>query len=161
MNVIIRKIVPTDNTFIATIIRTSLEEFGANKVGTVYFDASTDHLYELFQTKGSVYFIATIEDEIVGGGGIFPTEELPNETAELVKMYLRKNARGKGIGKKLMDTCCNWAKENGYSKIYLETMPELKKAIDTYEKYGFQRLNSPLGNSGHSGCDIWMLKELD
>jgi putative acetyltransferase len=38
------------NTAIAAIIRAALEEFGANKPGTVYFDSSTDALYELFNT---------------------------------------------------------------------------------------------------------------
>jgi putative acetyltransferase len=29
-----------------------------------------------------------------------------------------------------------------------------------YEKFGFTYLKQSLGNSGHTGCDIWMLKEL-
>ena len=45
----IRPILPSDNASIAKIIRSSLEEFGANKPGTVYSDVTTDHLYELFQ----------------------------------------------------------------------------------------------------------------
>jgi putative acetyltransferase len=39
-------------------------------------------------------------------------------------------------------------------------MPELAKAVSIYEKVGFKSLESPLGNSGHCGCDIWMLKAL-
>ncbi|MFY7899085.1 MAG: GNAT family N-acetyltransferase [Chitinophagaceae bacterium] len=160
MEVFLRQIQPNDNPYIATIIRKSLEEFGANKLGTVYYDASTDALYQLFQTQRSVYFIATYNDEIIGGAGIFPTDGLPHNTAELVKMYIKPAFRGKGIGKKLLDQCTSWAKVNGYENVYLETMPELKKAISTYEAYGFKRLQNPLGNSGHTGCDIWMQKEL-
>lgn len=44
--------------------------------------------------------------------------------------------------------------------MYIETMPELEQAIHLYEKAGFRRLNQPLGNNGHFGCDIWMLKDL-
>ena len=44
----IRKIEPTDNNALAKIIRDALTEFKANKPGTVYFDDSTDHLFELF-----------------------------------------------------------------------------------------------------------------
>ena len=29
-----------------------------------------------------------------------------------------------------------------------------------FEKVGFEKLNHSLGNSGHCGCDIWMLKKL-
>jgi len=49
-----------DNAKIATIIRRSLEEFNAVKPGTVYFDETTDHLYELFQKERSCYFVATM-----------------------------------------------------------------------------------------------------
>ena len=48
----------------------------------------------------------------------------------------------------------------GYKKVYLETMPELGKAVSVYEQFGFQYLNGPMGNTGHFGCDVWMIKEL-
>lgn len=86
--IIIRNIQPTDNPFLSKIIKNALEEFGANHPGTVYYDASTDSLSELFKQKGSAYFVAELAGEIVGGGGIFPTEGLPADTCELVKMYL-------------------------------------------------------------------------
>jgi len=52
------------------------------------------------------------------------------------------------------------AREMGYRQIYLESMPELGKAISMYEKAGFRSINQPMGNSGHFGCDIWMLLDL-
>jgi putative acetyltransferase len=97
---------------------------------------------------------------VVGGAGIFPTENLPNGTCELVKLYLHKDARGTGLGKQLLNTAMQWAKENGYTQVYLESMPELSKAVTIYENVGFKRIHQPLGNSGHCGCDIWMIKDL-
>jgi putative acetyltransferase len=159
--VLIRPISPTDNAFIATIIRNALEEFGANKPGTVYYDASTDNLFDLFTSHtGSAYFIAEENGIILGGAGIFPTEGLPLGTCELVKMYLSKDARGKGLGQKMISFSIQWAKENGYQQVYLETMPELKKAVHVYEQFGFHYLPAPMGNSGHCGCDIWMMKTI-
>ncbi len=159
-NIQIRPIEQKDNIDIAKVIRGALEEFGANKPGTVYFDPTTDSLFELFNTPGSYYYIATIDNKVVGGAGIFPTENLPKGTCELVKLYLHKNARGTGLGKQLLNTAMQWAKENGYTQVYLESMPELSKAVTIYENVGFQRINQPLGNSGHCGCDIWMVKNL-
>lgn len=156
----IRPIEPNDNVELAIIIRNALTEFGANKPGTVYFDPTTDALYELFRAQGAYYFVATINDELVGGCGIYPTDNLPNGTCELVKLYLKASARGTGLGKKLMLQSMEWAKENGYTQVYLESMPELSKAVSIYEKVGFERINQPLGNSGHCGCDIWMTKQL-
>ena len=156
----IRPIEPGDNEALAKVIREALTEFGANKPGTVFFDPTTDALYELFQTPRSYYFVASVDNQVLGGCGIFPTENLPDGTCELVKLYVAKEARGTGLGKHLMEKSMNWAKENGYTQVYLESMPELSKAVSIYEKVGFKSLDHPLGNSGHCGCDIWMIKAL-
>ena len=158
--IIIRQIELRDNEALAKVIRTALAEFGANKPGTVYFDPTTDHLFELFQVPGAVYFIAEQEGNLLGGGGIYPTNGLPDKTCELVKLYLDAAARGTGLGKQLLLKAMDWAKENGYNQVYLESMPELAKAVSIYENVGFTRINQPLGNSGHDGCDIWMTKKL-
>lgn len=157
---ILRPIQPEDDAAIAIIIRKGLEDFDANKPGTVYFDPTTDHLSNVFTMPGSTYFIAEANNEILGGSGIYPTANLPEGTCELVKLYLSAAARGKGIGKLLAQQCFAAAKEMGYSKIYLETLPELNIAVPMYEKLGFSYLDAPLGNSGHSGCNIWMIKNL-
>ena len=157
---IIRRIEITDNPFVASIIRETLAEFGANHPGTVYYDASTDSLYQLFQEKNAAYFVAIIDGKIVGGAGIFPTDGLSSGTCELVKMYLLPEARGTGLGKTLIEKSLAFAKESGYQQVYLETMPELKLALKVYEKFGFDYLTGPMGNSGHSGCSLWMLKKI-
>ena len=159
-NVVIRSIEPSDNKTLASIVRSSLAEFGVNKPGTVYYDETTDHLYELFQTPQSFYYVGVVNNEIVGGAGIFPSQGLPATTCELVKMYLRKETRGMGLGRLLIDKCIATAKEMGYTQMYLETMPELKKALSVYEKFGFTYLTGPMGNTGHFGCDVWMVKSL-
>jgi putative acetyltransferase len=159
-NIKIRKIQFEDNRELAIIVRNSLAEFGANKPGTVYYDDTTDHLYELFQEPGSMYYVAEQDGTIFGGAGIFPSEGLPEGTCELVKMYLKSEVRGQGLGRLLIDQCLQFAKGFGYIQVYIETMPELKKAVSVYEKYGFEYLSGPLGNTGHFGCDVWMLKTL-
>ena len=156
MNLHIRSIQPADNAVLAHIIKSTLAEFGANHPGTVYYDASTDYLSEVFTANGSYYFVAELNGEIVGGAGIFPTEGLPADTCELVKMYLLPSARGIGLGRLLIEKCIAKAKELGYENIYLETMPELRQALQVYAKFGFEYLPAPMGNSGHTGCSLWM-----
>jgi putative acetyltransferase len=157
----IRYIKQTDNQFLAEIIRKTLAEFGANHPGTVYYDVTTDSLFELFSKAGSVYFVVENEEgKIVGGGGIFPTEGLPQDTCELVKMYLLPEVRRTGLGRSIIEKCLQAARESGFRKIYLETMPELKLALLVYEKFGFTYLDHPMGNSGHFGCDLHMIRKL-
>ena len=153
----IRTIEPEDNQALALVVRNTLAEFGANKPGTVYFDPTTDVLYEIFQKPRSIYYVVLKGDKIIGGGGIYPTDGLPGDTCELVKMYLLPEARGLGLGRLLIEKCLQFAKEAGYKNVYLETMPELKKALKVYEKMGFKYLPGPMGNSGHFGCELWMM----
>lgn len=159
-NISIRPVRVEDNQPIAVIIRRILTEFGANKPGTVYFDPTTDHLFELFSIPGSAYFIAESDGKIVGGSGLYPTPELPPGCCELVKLYLLPELRGRGLGLSLMEKCFQQAVSFGFTQMYLETMPELRIALGLYEKAGFRYLPGPLGRSGHFGCDLWMIKDL-
>lgn len=158
--IIVRKLEQKDNPALAEIIRNSLAEHGANKPGTVFFDPTTDDLNRLFQEPGSWYFVAELNGKVLGGSGIFPSTGLPKDTCELVKMYLLPEARHIGLGRKLIGMCLDKAKENGYAQVYLETLPELKQAVKVYEKFGFTYLNGPMGNTGHFGCNVWMIHDL-
>lgn len=158
--VTIRAIEQRDNETLAFIIRSVLTEFGAARPGTVYFDPTTDDLYTLFRKENAAYFIAQNEQRLLGGAGVYPTAGLPEGCCELVKLYLLPAARGLGLGKKLMQQCFDAAKKAGFTSMYLETLPELNLAVGLYEKMGFTYLPGPLGNSGHFGCNLWMLKKL-
>ena len=157
----IRTIEEKDNVAMAGIIRTTLEEFGANHPGTVYFDEATDHLYEVFsQNLRSIYFVALHDGAVVGGGGLYPSAGLPPDTIELVKMYLYPEVRGIGLGKLLIGKCLDEARRSGYLNVYIETMPELRQALRVYEKFGFEYIDHALGDTGHFGCELWMIKKL-
>lgn len=159
-NLIIRSIAVEDNIAVAELIRSVLKEHGVDKPGTVYTDPTTDDLFTLFQHEKSTYFIAELNDEIVGACGIYPTIGLPDKCVEMVKLYVSKESRNRGVATELMKLSFEKAKEFGYTSVYLETMPELTSAIQLYERVGFELLNHSLGNSGHFACNIWMLKNL-
>ena len=161
MPVELRNIKKEDNEELAQIIRASLVEFDVPKIGTVYSDPDTDRLFELFkETPASCYFVDEEDGVLMGGCGVYPTPGLPAGYAELVKLYLTSATRGRGIGKLMMDKCYQAAKEMGYTHLYLESFPQLAKAVSIYEKAGFKPLDGALGNSGHFACTIWMVKEL-
>jgi putative acetyltransferase len=155
-----RKIQPGDNLALAEMIRSVLREYGIARPGTVYTDPTTDALYQLFETSRSVYWVVEVDGKLSGGCGIFPTEGLPEGCAELVKFYVSASRRGAGLGKLLMQKCFESAVELGYTQLYLESFPELAKAVGMYEKAGFHTIPHALGNSGHTACTLWMVKEL-
>lgn len=156
----IRKIKKDDNLSVAKMIREVFHEHNAPQQGTVYSDPTTDNLFDLFQTEKSLFWVAEIDNEIVGCCGIYPTVGLPQNCVELVKYYISAKVRGKGIGKVLMEKSIESAREFGYTELYLESIPEYSNAILIYEKQGFVKLDKALGESGHTTCNIWMLKKL-
>jgi putative acetyltransferase len=158
--ILIRVIQPADDPAIASVIRITLAEFGISQPGTVLGDQATNHLYIHFDIPRAVYYVVELAGKIVGGAGIYPLQQGASNIAELQKMYLLKEVRGKGIGKSLMQKCFDFARQNEYTQCYIETMPELKQAIQLYEKSGFYYLPKNAGNTGHYACHIWMMKDL-
>lgn len=157
----IRKVEKRDEPYLAAIIRAVFEEHNAPKKGTVYSDPTIDYLYDLFENAESILWVAEWDYQLVGCCGVYPTEGLPAKIAELVKLYICPNARGFGIGRQLIKKSIESAKEMGYEKLYLESMPHFSKAVDFYNRLGFKSLEKAMGNSGHTSCSIWMLLSLD
>lgn len=155
----IRLIKPEDNAKLALIIRQVLTEFKANFDGTPFTDSKTDAIFETFKTKNGRYFVAILNDELVGGGGILPLEGDFKDTCELQKMYLLPKARGLKIGYQIIGRCFEFAKKEGFKKCYLETFPTMKKAQVFYQKLDFVFLDKPLVKACHTACHIWMLKQ--
>lgn len=159
--IILRKITPADNAAIAAVIRGVFDELNAPKTGTAYADPQLDRLSDDYSSEKKVYYIAEINGDVVGGAGIAPLENGPEGVCELQKMYTKSSVRGKGIGSMLMEKCLSAAKDFGFSQCYLETLPYMLDAQKLYNKYGFYYLDAPLGNTGHSSCPVWMLKDLE
>ncbi|UYQ91538.1 GNAT family N-acetyltransferase [Chitinophaga horti] len=157
---IYRTIRKEDNEHLAVIIRAGIAEFDVPTEGTAYTDPTTDDLFTLFQAPGSAYTVAEEHGLILGGCGVYPTAGLPGGYAELVRFFLAAEARGKGIGRLLMERTFDMARELGYTHLYIESFPEMKKAVGMYEKAGFNYLDKALGNSGHYACNVWMVKAL-
>lgn len=158
MNITLRKITSADDAAMARIIRDVLTEFGANRPGFAWQDPEIDYLSHAYEKTGAAYYIAECDGQLMGGAGIMGLPDVEG-TCELQKMYLIPESRGLGLGMKLMEAAIGAAKQLGYQGCYLETLLSMTGANQLYLKSGFKRLEHPLGNTGHSGCDAFYLKE--
>ena len=157
---VIRKIEQKDNAAVAEIVRTVMIELGAPKVGTAYADPNLDTMYETYQNPNAVYFVVEQDEKIIGGAGIKQLDNGDETICELQKMYFLPEARGLGVGSKMIALCLQQAKEFGFKKCYLETMPFMIDAQKLYKKSGFYNIDGSMGNTGHTYCSLWMLKDL-
>ncbi len=161
MEIVYRTIHAADDAALADIIKSTLIEYDSATDGTVFTDDGTNALSTTFTDARSCYFVAYLGEELLGGAGINILPGEPEEVCELQRMFLKPSARGKGIGKKLMQLCLGFAKEQNYKLCYLETFPALKEAIHLYEKTGFKYIDYPMGNTGHFACTTRMVYDLD
>lgn len=156
----IRKIEPHDNADLAKVLRAVLIEMGVPKVGTAYADPELDAMFQAYDSARSCYFVVVYNNQIMGGAGIAPLLGEDFSVCELQKMYFLPQSRNLGLGKKMIETCFEFAKTNGFKQCYLETMPSMNQAQGLYRRMGFEYINSPMGNTGHFSCPVWMLKSL-
>ena len=105
-----------------------------------------------------------VEFARVLGGGIVPGSIVllggDPGIGELQKRDLLLEARGSGQGARVLAAILQAARAAGYKKCYLETLERMSEARRLYEKHGFEYIDSSLGDTGHSGCNWWMIKAL-
>jgi len=157
---IIRPILKKDNPHIAKVIRKVLVDLGVPKIGTAYADKTLDTLYEVYQKPRSIYYVIELNKKIIGGGGISQLDNSEENICELQKMYFLDEARGLGLGTKMINLCLEKAKGFMFEKCYLETMTYMEAAQKLYLKNEFKYIDGPLGDTGHYSCPVHMLKEL-
>lgn len=156
----IRVIENDDNEKIAFVIRSVLIDMGAPKVGTAYEDNELDAMFEAYQKDCFIYYVVEDGNQILGGAGIAPLKNADSSICELQKMYFLPEARGKGLGKQMIQMCIAFAKSCNFEHCYIETMPYMLDAQKLYIKTGFSYIDKSLGNTGHSSCHIWMIKAI-
>ena len=75
-------------------------------------------------------------------------------------MYFLPGARGLGAGTALMQRCLEAARAAGFRRCYLETLGGMDAALRLYQRSGFARIDRPLGDTGHGGCNVFCLRDL-
>jgi putative acetyltransferase len=96
-------------------------------------DADLEDINSYYFKSGGTFFIGIAEGKVVGTAGVRKSK---GNLCEIRRIYLKKDFRGKGNGKKLFLTAVDFAEEN-CSGVILKTDPTLKNAIDMYFKNGF------------------------
>jgi putative acetyltransferase len=136
MTFTLRPATNSDRAAIESLVFGVLAEYGLapDPNGT---DADLQDIETEYGRKGGMFDVLMNENGlIVGSVALHATS---GSTCEIRKMYLASSARGKGLGRRLLEHALAEAKSLGFGRVELETASVLKEAIALYESYGFRK----------------------
>lgn len=85
-------------------------------------------------------------------GGCVALRPLDARSAEMKRLYVRPQARGTGLGRALAQAAVARARELGFARLVLDTIPErMQEAVALYRSMGF-RETAPYGESPTPGA---------
>ncbi len=97
----------------------------------------------MYAAPRGVLLLAEIEDVTAGCAAVRP---LAQNICELKRVYVRSAYRGRGLGRLLTETALQTAREMGYARIRLDTLPQMAEAQRLYESLGFRGVGAYYGN---------------
>lgn len=157
---VVRPIRPEDDPQVTTIIRQVMPEFGASGPGFAIHDPEVSAMSAAYAGERARYLVIDRAGRLVGGGGFAPLAGADPDLCELRKMYFLPEVRGLGLGALLLARLLREAQTVGFRRCYLETLTGMSRARSLYTAFGFERLEAPMGATGHFGCDLWFVRDL-
>ena len=99
-----------------------------------HFAEEVAHLPGAYGDPEGALLIAHLDDQPVGMAAL---RRLDNERCEMKRLFVRTEARGLGIGKRLAERIISEARVRGYREMVLDTLPVMTDAQRMYSELGF------------------------
>ena len=93
------------------------------------------HGASLFTAPRATFFVARDARGVIGCGGLCRDDD---STAEIRRIYVRPDARGRGVARELLAALIRAASELGYERVRLETSEYQLEALELYRSSGFE-----------------------
>lgn len=104
------------------------------------FDKEILEIKQQYSRPTGILYIAYDMDE--NSLGCFGIRRFTDSICELKRMYVKKETRGRGIGKQFLHKAQEVARELNYQAMRLDTLPTMKSAIGLYKKIGFYEIDA-------------------
>jgi putative acetyltransferase len=123
-----------DRVLAAAVIETVLTEYG---LGWEPEGADADVLNVEECYRGGEFWVVELNGSVVGTAAYYPIDRAEN-AVEIRKMYLLPIARGKGLGRFLLNALEAVMIQKGFAEIWIETASVLREAVILYERSGYE-----------------------
>ena len=143
---------PEDQPAFAMLNRAWLTEYGLLEAPDER--QLMDPIGEILAPGGQI-FVARRSGALVGTCAVLP---VGGGVSELFKLAVAPSAQGLGLGRRLVEACLEWARDEGARRLVLLSNSKLETALRLYEGLGFRRAPLP-ADSMYVTADVYM--ELD
>ncbi|TAE54651.1 MAG: GNAT family N-acetyltransferase [Nostocales cyanobacterium] len=135
----IRNLQPSDYQIILNIIQAIRLEYGVIIPQEYDQDMQTYTAIEKYYLEtGGLFWVVEKENKILGTAAFYPYKAA-EKGAEIKKIYLLPQARGKGLGKFLLHRLELEIANRGFSSIWIKTINLFKEATSLYENSGYSK----------------------
>jgi GNAT superfamily N-acetyltransferase len=94
-----------------------------------------DEAHPTYFENGGVVLVVLADGSVVGTGAVL---RIDDELCELKRMFLLREYRGQGLGRKLGEELLRFARAQGYRRMRLGSNKELTASHALYRKLGFK-----------------------
>jgi GNAT superfamily N-acetyltransferase len=101
------------------------------------FDRELAQLADEYGPPAGACFLADVDGKY---RGCIALRRFDAATAEIKRLYVTPDARGRGIGRALVERVVSEATGLGYARAVLDTLPSMSEARALYESMGFRRI---------------------
>lgn len=128
----------------------TVEEFIDSPDGEHWLD-DLDNYREIYVENRGLLLVALDDGKVIGTGGV---EKRTEDVAELKRIWLLEQYHGQKIGFRVVSMLLDFARQQGYTSVYLETSPQQKQAINFYKKVGFYEIPSPYDDTDEVSMEL-------
>ena len=123
------------------------------------YPAESNHLIDeaALSARGVAFFVARIDGRALGCGAMVPDPD--GGAAEIKRMFVETEARGRGVGRALLRAIEGAARSAGIGIVRLETGIAQPEALGLYEADGYVR-RGPFGKYRRDPLSVFMEKHL-
>jgi GNAT superfamily N-acetyltransferase len=129
----IRPFLPEDHPGVIAAVKASYDFLGY-KMDFGEFDRDLASIPSVYQDSGGEFWVAIDDGSVAGCVGV--TRENA-ERCELHRLYLLPSHRGRGLGRRLIETVVDWCRGQGCGELFLWSDIKFEAAREVYIRCGF------------------------